>query len=245
VTVSLIQRTDALAADLVPVPIDADDVCPMCRSWRPTGDEHCSNCEQAIDELVAPCRFVVPICLYSKPSPMRERLTNYKDGDEDERQRYAPEVAAIVDRFFAEHGDRLRDKTGGWDIACVVPSESREPPHPLELALSQLPATSTPAREVLLACDIGAVGHRLLSDDAFGATRDVSGLRILVMDDVYTTGGRAQSAASALTLAGASVPAILTIARRVNPDWQPGVRVMWDRQKALQFSFVDLPWWVL
>jgi hypothetical protein len=39
------------------------------------------------------------------------------------------------------------------------------------------------------------------------------------------------------------VAGIVVIARRVNPDWKPGVRVLWDRQVAEPFSFTDLPWW--
>ena len=80
----------------------------------------------------------------------RDRLTFYKDGDDEQRDRYAPEVAAIVERFFAEHGGRLEEITGGWDVACVVPSESRQPPDPLDVALQQLPAINAPTREILL-----------------------------------------------------------------------------------------------
>ena len=243
-TIGLIELTNALAPDLVPVPVDAEDVCPMCRSWRPAGEPHCNNCVQAFDELTAPCERVIPISLYSKPSEMRDRLTFYKDGDENQQRRYAPEVAAILDRFFMEHGNQLQDRTGGWDLACVVPSESRVPPHPLESALSSLPVRYVPEREVLLTRDVGNVGHRTMSDDAYRLTENAVGVKVLVLDDVYTTGGRAQSAASALTLAGAHVAAIVVIARRVNPDWKPEVRSLWDRQAARPFSFSEDPWWV-
>jgi predicted amidophosphoribosyltransferase len=235
--------TDALADELVPVPGDADDVCPMCRSWRPRGQERCDNCDDALEDLSAACELVIPISLYSKPSPMRERLTNYKAGDHPDRRRYAREVAAILDRFFAEHGPALEALTDGWDAACVVPSESRPTPHPLEVALDELPAAHVPPREVLLERDVGEVGHRVLSDHAYRVRKKVAGKAVLVLDDVYTTGGRAQSAASALSLAGARVAGIVVIARRVNPDWKPGVRVLWDRQVAEPFSFTDLPWW--
>ncbi len=240
----LVELTDALAPDLVPVPVDSPDVCPMCRSWRPDDEEYCNNCLQAFRDLTAPCELVVPISLYAKPSEMRDRLTFYKDGDEAQRLRYAPEVAAILDRFFLEHGDQLARRTGGWDVACVVPSESRVPPHPLESALVGLPASHVPERRVLLRRDVGSVGHRTLSDDAFGTTGSVDGRRVLVLEDVYTTGGRSQSAASALTLAGAQVAAIVVIARRVNPDWKPQVRALWDRQAAVPYSFSEDPWWV-
>jgi orotate phosphoribosyltransferase len=82
-----------------------------------------------------------------------------------------------------------------------------------------------------------------LSDIAFRPVVDVTGWGVLLLDDVYTTGARSQSAASALTLAGALVVAIVVIARRVNPAYKPGVQALWDRQRAIPFSFTALPWW--
>jgi len=234
--------SDALAPDLVVVPEDAEDVCPMCRSWRDPTYDLCNNCEQAFRDLSAPCRFVVPISLYSKPSPMRDRLTYYKDPEDDSHAHYPAEVAAIVERFFAEHGERLQMRTGGWDGVCVVPSESRLPPHPLGEALRSIAATHVKP-EVLLARGPGELGHRVLSDDAFVPTIDVRGRRVLVLDDVYTTGARCQGAASALTLAGADVVAIVVVGRRVNPSWQPGVQRLWERQARLSYDFHELPWW--
>jgi hypothetical protein len=242
-TQPLIELTDALAVDLIPVPRDADDVCPICRSWRAPRFDRCNNCEQAINDLTAPCELVIPVTLYRKPSAMRDRLTNYKGGNEDEQQRYAPEIASILDRFFAESDARLQTRTGGWDVACIVPSESRVPPHPLDSALIRLPAAHVPAREILLERHSGKVGHRILSDDAFRTAKEVDGKSVLLLDDVYTTGARAQSAASTLNIAGARVAAIVVLARRVNVEWDPGVRVLWDRQAAIPFSFTDSPWW--
>lgn len=184
-TMDLVTATDALAVDLVPVPSDAPDVCPMCRSWRPSGSDCCNNCEQAFRDLSVPCPTVVPICLYSKPSPMRDRMTFYKDPEKSEHARYPNEVAAILDRYFFEHGEALVDYIGGWDTACLVPSVTRLPPHPLELALTGLPASYVPERGALLERHTGELGHRKLSDDAYRLMTDVSGQRILILDDVY------------------------------------------------------------
>ncbi|MHB8288598.1 MAG: ComF family protein [Acidimicrobiales bacterium] len=235
--------TDALAGELVPVPSDAPDVCPMCRSWRPSGSHYCNNCDQAFRDVSEPCPTVVPICLYSKPSSMRDRMTFYKDPKEPDHARYPNEVAAILDRYFFEHGGALADCIGGWDNACLVPSATRLPPHPLELALMGLPASYVPERSALLQRHTGEVDHRKLSNDAYRPVADVSGHRILILDDVYTTGARSQSAASSLALGGAKVAGIVVIARRVNPAFNPGVRALWDRQKSLPFSFGSPPWW--
>lgn len=239
------RSTDALASELVVVPADATDVCPMCRSWRERTYELCNNCEQAFNDLSAPCRLVVPISLYAKPSPLRDRLTYYKDPEEPAHARYPSEVAAIVERFFYEHGERLRKRTGGWDGICIVPSESRRPPHPLGEALHGISARYVEVPKVLLIRGPGLLGHRVLSDDAFLPAEDVRDRRLLVLDDVYTTGARAQGAASALALAGAEVVAVVVVGRRVNPSWRPGVQALWDRQAALNYDFKALPWWAV
>lgn len=237
------RATDALAPELVVVPADAEDVCPMCRSWRDPNHDLCNNCEQAFRDLSAPCQFVVPITLYAKPSPMRDRLTYYKDPEEPAHAGYPAEVAAIVERFFCEHGEHLRNHIGGWDGVCIVPSESRRPPHPLGKAMRGVSSRHVDAPEVLLVRGPGRLGHRVLSDDAFLPAQDVRGRRLLVLDDVYTTGARSQGAASALTLAGAEVPVIVIVGRRVNPSWKPAVQALWDRQAARSYDFRDPPWW--
>lgn len=234
------RTTDGLASELVVVPTDGPDVCPTCRSWRPPESALCTSCEQ-LEALSSPCPVVVPISLYAKPSPMRDRLRFYKDPEGADHARYPGEVAAIVERFFSEHGDRLRARTGGWDTVCVVPSTSRPPPHPLAMVLEGCSTLDAP--QGLLVRGAGEVGHRRPSDAAFVPRGAVNGRRILVLDDVYTSGARAHSAASALTVAGATVAVIVVIARRVNPGWEAGVQALWDRQVALHYDFAAPPWW--
>jgi predicted amidophosphoribosyltransferase len=235
--------TDEIAPELIPPPTDAPDVCPMCRSWRAEVDPLCWNCTRVHELLSRPCATVIPISLYCKPSPMRDRLTLYKDGDDRERAAYAPLIAAIVERFFIEHGNALIEAIGGWDVVTVVPSADRQPPHPLGVALEALPTRHLHPASMLLARGPGDVDHNKMSDDAFLSTEGVNGVRVLVLDDVYTTGATAQSAASALQLAGAAVGAVVVVARRINPDYKPEVRALWERQTALRFRFAESPWW--
>jgi hypothetical protein len=171
------------------------------------------------------------------------RLTYYKDGTREQATQYAPELAVIVARWFAEHGDALRSLTGGWDLATVVPSANREPPQPLTLALAKLKSPHIPNLTNLLVRHKGDVGHRKLSDEGFRATSSIDASRVLLLDDVYTTGGTAQSAASALQMAGADVVALIPIARRLNPDYTPGVRALWNRQVSIPYKFTDSQWW--
>jgi orotate phosphoribosyltransferase len=82
-----------------------------------------------------------------------------------------------------------------------------------------------------------------MSDDAFVTTRSISGERILLVDDVFTTGSRAQSAASALQIAGGTVPAIMVLARRINPEFNSTASTVWHRQESIDFDFTtSLAW---
>ena len=75
----------------------------------------------------------------------------------------------------------------------------------------------------------------------FEPTTDIAEKRILLLDDVFTTGARSQSAATALQAAGAQVPVIVAIARRFNPDWRPEAQTWWDRQLDIPFSWSAQP----
>ncbi len=65
---------------------------------------------------------------------------------------------------------------------------------------------------------------------------DVNAARVLVLDDTFTTGARAQSAASALALAGATPIAIVPGTRYVKPGWVASGALL-KRAGALSYSF--------
>lgn len=240
---ALLARSDQLASELVAPPHEADDVCPTCRSWRNTDGPLCDNCSQARDDLDFWCDQVIPISLYRKPSPLRDWLTHYKPGDEPPIAEYRANVGAILARYLHEHSAALQEFVGGYDAVCVVPSTDRPPPHELAAVYDDYSPPGEPSLLDALERGPGRLSHRTYSDDAYIVTQSVGERRILVLDDVYTTGARSQSATAALTAAGAVVPAILVIARRLNPDWDPHVQAIWGRQVALPFDFTAPPFW--
>ena len=195
-------------------------------------------------ELSFPCERVIPISLYRKPSALRDWLKYYKPGEEEMIPDYEEQIGLILARYIFEYGSDLMDQVGDVDCVCVVPSARGHGIHRLEEVYREHVGSSGPPLERLLERGPGEVGHRKMSDVGFLARESVEGRRVLLLDDVYTTGGTSQSAASALQLAGAVVRVILVVGRRLNPDFHPAVQVIWDRQAQQPYDFKTPPFWI-
>ncbi|MGY1885221.1 ComF family protein [Blastococcus sp. SYSU DS0753] len=182
--------------------------------------------------------------LYMKPSLLRDWLTQYKGRLADEDEPYVPEYAAFVrallGRFLIERGGDLVSVFGLVDGIVVVPSTDRPPPHPLADVLTSL-NLDTPVLDILRRGP-GPLGFRRPHPEAYEVRAAVAlPRRVLLVDDVYTTGSRVNSAAYALRANGVEVAGFLAIARRVNPAWKPEVGAFWDRQKALAYDWSQIP----
>lgn len=62
---------------------------------------------------------------------------------------------------------------------------------------------------------------REFDSNRYRAIADLSGKSVLLLDDTWTSGGHAQSAAHALTGAGAQKVALVVIGRHVRRDYEP------------------------
>lgn len=60
---------------------------------------------------------------------------------------------------------------------------------------------------------------------------------MLLVDDTWTTGSHLQSAASALTLAGADVVAAVVVGRVIRTDWSFTDDEWWSEMRRIPFSF--------
>lgn len=67
------------------------------------------------------------------------------------------------------------------------------------------------------------IGHNSAHDQGFTVSRSVEGSKVLLIDDTFASGARVQSAASALSLAGASVVSVLVVARVIKPSFNESV----------------------
>ena len=205
-----------------------------------TRAELCSGCRQTTRAVRHPVRLVVPISLVVVGSQFYTSLSGYKNSqDEDARARFGLRLGALLARFLRDHGDHVRQAAGGdWDVLTIVPSSSgRAGPHPLEDVVGKARAHRPLYRALLDATGEVELEHRHASERGYRVVQDVAGTRILLIDDTFTTGARVQSAASALTLAGADVVAAVTLGRVIRPDFTDEARELWDRQRAVPFDF--------
>ena len=228
---------------LVPPPPAGQTICPRCRGVRLDVDlPLCENCREADDQLSVTCPQIIPVTLYVKPSRLRDALTGYKDADRSipDRERDVALLRLIYDTFAAASGPRLLAALTP-DITCIVPSTTREPPHPFGAVISGTPGLLGSPTDILRRSD-GPLGHRTFSEHAYDVMEPLDGRRVLLLDDVITTGSRAHCAAAAVARAGGQPVGALILARRYNPDYHPAVSAVWERQKAEAFSF-DRPSW--
>jgi phosphoribosylpyrophosphate synthetase len=128
---------------------------------------------------------------------------------------------------------------GAPTMVATVPSTRAVPrpgEHPLSRAVQRVEVLRPLYRSVLVRGP-GPADHRLASDRAFVVTGDVRGHRILLVEDTFTSGARAQSAASALRLRGAAAVAVVPVGRVINPEHNENCRRIWAVAKDREFSF--------
>jgi predicted amidophosphoribosyltransferase len=233
--------SEAAIPELVAIPVDGQpESCWRCRTWTNWETGECWNCNQNFQKLGIPAVPLDMISLYEKPSQLRDWLTRYKGRLDDESEPFIPDyvdvVKALIARYFQEHGDRIVARSP-VDVITVVPSSSRPAPHPLESLLNELPLT-IPV-QTLLRRGPGELGFNHPSRDGYLAV-DAQPQRVLLVDDVETTGARINSAAYTLIDAGHTLAGAFVVARRINVGYK-NTPAFWEAQKSKDFTWSDGP----
>lgn len=199
-----------------PRPSDTLGVCKTCFAFT-EGHEQCYRCSQSPSRLDA-CS---PITYSIHTEQMHNSLSQYKRSfDVAARKRTQLEVAAVLYRFLDQHEKCLARsaQTEGFDVVTIVPSGSHESKttHPLErLVGAVVPATRDRYRPLLERTDV-EVPPRTFSTSKYEAIERLDGKSVLLVDDTWTTGSSAQSAASALKDSGAVTVGAVVIGRHVH-----------------------------
>ena len=239
---------------LVPVLPPGVGVCATC--WTAVDPSYrlcfrCYNARGAYGQRIAD--VVVPIALAVKREQLAHELWHYKyDADASVRSRLALRLAAVLWRFLAEHEACVASACNvpAFDVVTTVPgTRSRDDKHPLVHIAGTVVGQTKDRFELVLALGAAAdVGDRSVHPRRYRATRMlVERPAVLLIDDTWTTGGHAQSAAVALRDAGASRVAIVVIGWHFDRAFGTGEmyykvakprRFTWDRC-CLEFRAED------
>jgi hypothetical protein len=206
-------RAPRLRAPLPPGP----GCCAVCRGPACAGYPlcfHCARHRRAAPGLLAD--LVAPVSYSVTGTPYARWLWQYKSGV-PERHEARAALLRILLVFLHDHGRCLRAGTGAAapsHVAVVPTGCGRAGQHPLRtlvqpyLALPWAGLKPSPGDPVYT---------RDLHPRRFTVTRPLAGATVLLLDDTWTTGGSAQSAAAALKLGGARSVLTVVLGRHVNP----------------------------
>jgi len=192
------------------------DLCLVCHGPPGQGSPLCFQCDlhrQCAGGSLAD--VVVPVAFAVKGSPHARQLWQYKSGRLPAAARAVPAtmLRALLLVFLRDHGPCVW-RAGGIrapnQLAMVPTARGRPGIHPLRALIG--PYLTAPWAE--LAARPGGEQARDLDPDRFAA-KVLPDARVLLIDDTWTTGASAQSAAMALRRAGARSVATVVLGRHV------------------------------
>jgi hypothetical protein len=176
-------------------------MCKICAGPTRSGYSMCRSCHDIAMRLGRPPIPITPVAVVGGASPLYRALRQYKSGEPLVAARQAARLAALLEAFFARHRSCIAPE--GLDLSVAVPSGQggRPAPHPL-VRVVEATRSLPPLLDALRPGGV-PIAHRCPTPLGFRVRADVRGARILLVDDVYTSGAHLQSAAAALTEAGA------------------------------------------
>ncbi len=211
-------------------------VCAACRGPARPDYLRCFHCgvhAERAPGLLADA--VVPVSYAVKGDRLAHDLWAYKSALAGAGPARAA-LLALLAVFLRDHCGCVWRAAGGGRPThlAVVPSvRGRRGTHPLQALTA--PVFALPWADLVLQArpDPPDPEDRDLSLDLFAASRPLSRARVLLLDDTWTTGSRAQSAAAALKLAGAARVVVVVLGRHIGrPDGglEPFGRLLRDRR---------------
>jgi hypothetical protein len=228
---------------LIPVLPPGRAVCAVCWTAVPPDFRLCFQCNAARSEFGRGlANVVVPIALAVKREQLAHELWHYKyDVDPSVRSRLTTRLGAVLWRFLGQHEKHIAEAVGvpEFGIVTTVPGTSqREGNHPLEYIVGTLVGQTKDRYEPLLALrQGGAAPLHSFAADRYLAMRALQGEpAVLLIDDTWTTGGNAQSAALALRAAGAAKVAIVVIGRHFDRSFRD-CEAYYQQAKSIRFTW--------
>jgi hypothetical protein len=193
-------------------------VCATCRTFHNPNFDCCYPCGHQPSRLDA----VVPITYSVDGEAVHHALRWYKDGVDQVRRYAAPRLAAILWRFLERHEPCVARSAGaqnGFGIVTTVPSST--PERDAHSRLRWVAEACGPIADRLQRV-IGPTGDvptgREYDERRYQALADIHSSDVLLIDDTWTAGGHAQSAAHTLREAGAQRIGLVVLGRHIHRD---------------------------
>ena len=204
-------------------PRPGPDVCGICFNFT-NGYARCYACAHGETWL----DVVSPISYSVAQEQLHHALASYKRLTGEVARRLRAELAAVLWRHLTEHEGCLAQAAGAeaFELVTAVPSGDRErdAQQPLRRIVAEIVGPTLTRHERLLERSHVPVTAREFQRDKFRAIRPLNGEAVLLIDDTWTTGSSAQSAAAALKSAGAGPVAAIVIGRHLNREWHQNDR---------------------
>ncbi len=193
-------------------------VCPTCRTFHSPDFPCCYPCGHQPSHL----DVVVPITYSVHGEAMHHALRAYKDGIDPVRLYAAPRLAAMLWRFLDRHETCVAWSAGaeeGFAVVTTVPSST--PERDTHSMLRRVAEACRPVADRLQRI-IGPTGDvpsgRGYDERRYQVLAEIPACDVLLIDDTWTAGGHAQSAAHTLREAGARRIALVVIGRHIRRD---------------------------
>jgi hypothetical protein len=194
------------------------EVCRECFNLT-SGYGRCYACARGGQRLDA----MVPISYSASGGQLHHALVAYKRLLGAGARHFELGLGAVMWRYLAAHETCLARSAGvpAFTLVTVVPSSTRidDASHPLHRIVSELVGPVRDRYEPLLHRSDADVTVHQFNADRYAARRQLTGEAVLLIDDTWTTGANAHSAAAALKDAGAGLVGALVIGRYVTRDW--------------------------
>jgi hypothetical protein len=204
-----------LYSNVLVAPRRGRDVCADCFNFV-DGHERCAACTHS-----PRCLDGMSAISYSvSGEQLHYALAGYKRLPPPAAQRLSLVLGAVLARHLIDHEHCLAAGVGseGFELVTSVPAR-HGPRDSLESMLKTFVAPiGGRYRPLLTVGDPDVPAHRF-SARRYRATTALAGQSVLLIDDTWTTGASAQSAAAALAAAGAGRVGALVIGRFVNRRW--------------------------
>jgi len=197
-------------------PRRAPGICPRCLNLTDNDDGLCRACRTSEQHLAA----VVPISYSVGGEWLHRVIASYKRDADPSVPDAVAALTEICGRFLAGHERCISEYVGvdRFSVVTIVPSSSprRDARHPLSRIVGEFIPVTHERYERLLVPQPARTVPRRFDPARYAVTRRLDDATVLLIDDMWTSGASAESAAAALRAAGARTVAAVVIARHVN-----------------------------